>query len=98
MKRDQAVDVLSRHAHEIKALGALSLYLFGSTARDEARVESDVDLFIDYDREGRFNAFDLLDLRAALEEKLGASVDLTTRDGLHPKLRAGIVDQAIKIF
>jgi predicted nucleotidyltransferase len=34
----------------IKALGATSLYIFGSTVRDDATSDSDIDLFIDHDR------------------------------------------------
>jgi predicted nucleotidyltransferase len=34
-------------------MGATALYLFGSTARDEAGEASDLDLFIDYDPDSR---------------------------------------------
>jgi predicted nucleotidyltransferase len=34
-------------------MGATSLYIFGSTARDEANKDSDVNLFIDYDRNSK---------------------------------------------
>ena len=39
----------------MKALGATALYVFGSTARDEATARNDLDLFIDYDRDRRFS-------------------------------------------
>jgi len=44
---------LNRQAGAVKALGATGLYLFGSIARDDAGLESDLDLFIDYDRRRR---------------------------------------------
>ena len=59
---------------------------------------SDVDLFIDYDQGSRFNAFDLLEIKSLVEQRLGATVDLTTRDGLHPRLRPEIEREAIKVF
>ena len=34
---------------DIRRRGAQSLYLFGSTSRNEARPESDVDVFVDPD-------------------------------------------------
>jgi hypothetical protein len=40
-------------AEALQALEATSLYLFGSVVRDEAKAASDLDLFIDYDRDGR---------------------------------------------
>jgi len=79
-------------------MGATSLYVFGSTASDEAGPDSDLDIFIDYDRESRFNAFDLVGIKQFLENELGLDVDVTTRDGLHPRLRADIEQSALRIF
>lgn len=82
----------------MKALGATSLYVFGSVAQDDARADSDLDLFIDYDQDGTFNAFDLVGIKQYLEEKLGVEVDVTTRDGLHPMLRTDIEKSAVRVF
>lgn len=79
-------------------MGATSLYLYGSTARDEAGPSSDMDLYLDYDPSSRFNALDLVGIKQFLEDSLGLAVDLTTRDGLHPRLRADIEKSAIRIF
>jgi uncharacterized protein len=49
MDRTAAITALKHHASAIKAMGATSLYVFGSTVRDEAKETSDLDLFIDYD-------------------------------------------------
>jgi predicted nucleotidyltransferase len=54
MNRAEAVARLRDHADAIKAMGATSLYLFGSAAEDTAGASSDLDLFIDYDVTGRF--------------------------------------------
>jgi hypothetical protein len=94
----EAIAELRRHAKAIQSLGATSLYLFGSVARDEAVTASDLDLFIDYDPDSRFNAFDLVGIKQYLEEELGVPVDVTTRDGLHPMLRSEIERSAIRIF
>jgi hypothetical protein len=37
MERDRAIDILQSHAAEARGLGATAFYLFGLTARDEAR-------------------------------------------------------------
>ncbi len=98
MSKIEAIMKLQRHAEAIKALGATSLFLFGSIARDEANTGSDLDLFVDYDRHGSFNAFDLVGIKQFLEHELGVSVDITTRDGLHPMLRAEIEKSAVRVF
>ncbi len=43
MDRDAAITKLKEHEAESKHLGVEHLYLFGSTARGEAREDSDVD-------------------------------------------------------
>lgn len=79
-------------------MGATSLYLFGSVAENASDAASDLDLFIDYDVAGRFNAFDLVGIKQFLEDALGVDVDVTTRDGLHPMLRGDIERSAIRVF
>jgi predicted nucleotidyltransferase len=98
MNKLEAIDKLKRQAQAIKAMGATSLYLFGSIAQGEAGRGSDLDLFIDYDPNGRFNAFDLVGIKQLLESELGIDVDITTRDGLHPMLRTDIEQSAIRVF
>jgi predicted nucleotidyltransferase len=82
----------------VRSHGVRALYLFGSTARDGARDGSDIDIFIEPDPATRFNAFDLIDVKTILEKRLAAHVDLTTREGLHPRLREQIEREAIQVF
>jgi uncharacterized protein len=48
MDRDTAISLLKAHEAELRRLGIQRLYLFGSTARGDARADSDVDLFFDH--------------------------------------------------
>jgi uncharacterized protein len=98
MNRRDAIEKLTQQADALRALGATSLYLFGSVARDEARPESDLDLFIDYDLTKKFSLLDLVGIKLFLEEELEAEVDVTTRDSLHPKLKDRIEQFALQIF
>ena len=72
--------------------------MFGSTARNENNSNSDLDLFVDYDPNGKFNALDLVDIKLLLEDRLGLEVDVTTRDSLHPMLRDDIEKSAVRVF
>ena len=98
MKRQEAIERLKDRADPIRARGATALYLFGSAARDEAGEGSDLDLFVDYDPSKKFSLVDLTDIKLFLEDELGVAVDVTTRDSLHPMLRADIEKSAIRVF
>ena len=97
MKRDDAISRLRAHEADLKRLGVEHLYLFGSTARGEARDDSDVDLFFDYER-GKFGLFELMDVQAYAARLLGRKTDIMTRNSLHPRLRTRIEETAVLIF
>jgi predicted nucleotidyltransferase len=67
-------------------------------ASDKSGAKSDLDLFIDYDPRGKFNAFDLVASKRLLENGLGVDVDLTTRKGLHPLIRKRVEVEATRVF
>lgn len=98
MTKAEALRKLRDQASAIRALGATSLFLFGSTARDRAGAKSDIDLFVDYDPRGRFNALDLVAVKRLLEKSLRVEVDLTTRKGLHPLIRKRVEAEATRVF
>src|SRR5258708_38386547 len=98
MNRNEAISALKSCADAIKARGATSLFLFGSSARDSARPESDLDLFVDYDPGEKFSLVDLVDIKFYLEDRLGLPVGITTRHSLHPKLRQSIENSPVPLF
>jgi predicted nucleotidyltransferase len=98
MDRVEVVRKLQDRVAAIKAMGATSLYLFGSVARGEANPGSDLDLFVDYDPASRFSLVELVGIKQLLEGELGVEVDVTTRDSLHPMLRDDIERSAVRIF
>lgn len=97
MERDAAIARLKAHEAELKLLGVEHLYLFGSTARGEAREDSDVDLFFDHP-EGSLGLFELMDVKAAAARILGRKADIMTRRSLHPVLRERIEASARRVF
>lgn len=98
MEKAEAVEKLRAFEPRLRALGATSLYLFGSTARDEATPSSDLDLFLDLDPAQRFTLLDLVSAKLMVEDELGTNVDVATRDGLHPRMRDEIEREAVRIF
>lgn len=98
MKRDEIIARLKQTEPALRRLGVGALYLFGSHARDEAREDSDVDVFIDTEsgKPMRFSPY--MDALAVIQNTLDVRVDYCTRNGLHPMLRADIEREAIRVF
>jgi predicted nucleotidyltransferase len=98
MRRDDVMAKLKEAEPALRARGASALYLFGSHARDEARPDSDVDIFIDKDPSRKFGFDEFMDIYLLLQERLGGGVDYGTREGLHPVLRPDIEREAVRVF
>jgi uncharacterized protein len=97
MDRGEAMARLKQHEAELKRLGIEHLHLFGSTARDEARPDSDVDLFFDHP-EGSIGLCELMDVKQAAARILGYRADIMTRRSLHRVLRQRIESSALQVF
>ncbi len=97
MKRDTAIKRLKKCKRAIKQLGATSLYLFGSTARNQAKPTSDIDIMIDYDA-SRFSLIELMTIQDFIRKRLGLPVDVIPRDCLKPSVRIATEKEAIKVF
>ena len=94
----ETIAVLQKRAAAIRALGATALYVYGSRARTDARPTSDPDAYVEYAPASTFSLVGLAGIKLLMEEALGLEVDITTRDSLHPMLRAGIEAEAIRVF
>jgi uncharacterized protein len=97
MERDEAIAKLKEHEAELRRLGVEHLYLFGSTARGDARPDSDVDLFFDHP-EGSLGLYELMDVKDAAALVLGCKADIMTRRSLHRVLRERIEASALQVF
>ena len=86
MERDKALQILSEHKAELaRKHGVKSIAIFGSTARNEARPDSDVDILVEFEKPVGY--FKLADISFYLEEKLGQEVDLATPGALRSPVR-----------
>jgi predicted nucleotidyltransferase len=98
MRREEVIARLKHMEPAVRALGARALYLYGSHARDEARPDSDVDVFIDKDPMRPFGLSEFMDIYFMLREALDVEVGYTTRDGLVEFYRPQIEREAIQVF
>ena len=100
MKRDEALSRLRRQAPALRAVGVRGLSLFGSTARDEAGPESDIDVLVDvdFDANPRFGLLALIGVQHSLADQLGQPVHATFNGPMTEALRASIARDAIDVF
>jgi uncharacterized protein len=87
-KRDIILTIAQRH-------GVTSVKVFGSFARGEARADSDLDLLVEAGPET--TPFFPGGLLADLEEELGRRVEVVEAAGLHPRLRAQVLGEAVPL-
>ena len=96
MKRNEVLKIIAEHREQLEQLGVKSLSLFGSVARDEARLDSDVDLLVQFNR--AIGLFEFIEVKLYLEDILGCSVDLGTQNALKEHLREPVLKDVIHAF
>lgn len=96
MKRDEVLSLVAAHREELERLGVKALNLFGSVARDEARLDSDVDFLVEFSIEA--GLFDLFRVQHYLEDLLEREIDLGTEDALREHLRQPVMRDVIRVF
>jgi hypothetical protein len=100
MHRDDIIARLKEAEPTLRARGVGALYLFGSYARDEARPDSDVDVFVDPATDEGFGFLNYMDAYEAIRRAVGREVEIgySTRDGLSRYIRPNVEQEAIRIF
>jgi predicted nucleotidyltransferase len=94
-----AIEALRVRQSEIRSIaakhGAGNVRVFGSVARGEASVNSDVDILIDI--VGPTTPWFPGGLLADLEKALGHRVDIVIARSLHPLIRESVLKEAIPL-
>lgn len=82
---------------EIKTIaaqhGAFNVRVFGSVAKGEATPNSDLDLLVDYDLD-KISPWFPVRLIRDIENLLNIKVDIVTSEGLKPRIRNEILQEA----
>ena len=96
VRRNDVLAVLARLKPLLaKQYGVTRLALFGSTVRDEARPDSDIDIVVAFD--GPATSERYFGVQFMLEDELGRSVDLVTDKAMRAELRPYIEREAINV-
>ncbi|MEA5508762.1 nucleotidyltransferase family protein [Crocosphaera sp. UHCC 0190] len=95
MERDKVLNILKINYQIIENYGIKSLAIFGSVARNEATVNSDVDILVEFTEKVTFDRY--MDLKFYLEDCLGTKVDLVTHNMLKSPIRQTVEQEAIYV-
>ncbi|MCX6810049.1 MAG: nucleotidyltransferase domain-containing protein [Candidatus Berkelbacteria bacterium] len=81
--RIKVIPLLTKH-------GVVSAAIFGSRAKNQARINSDYDFLLNFDPKKEYSLYDLVDIKNNLEKKLDSPVDVITESGLNPKMKTEV--------
>lgn len=96
MKKNKAIKILRAHKTQLKLeFGVIDLALFGSTSRDTAGPQSDIDILVSFD--GPATSARYFGLQFFLEDLFGVPVDLVTDKALRSELRPYVEQEAIHV-
>ena len=96
MDRTHTAQQLAQAKPELhRRFGVTRLALFGSTARNQRRHDSDVDVLVGFD--GPASAMRYFGVQFFLEDLLGCDVDLVTEKALRAELRPFIERELIDV-
>lgn len=96
MNRSRAIELLTQSKPTLAArFGVTQLALFGSTARDAATNDSDIDILVAFD--GPATSERYFGVQFHLEDLFGCAVDLVTQKALRPELRPFIEKEAVHV-
>lgn len=96
MRKDEALKLLTQHKPElVRRFGVTDLALFGSTVRDTARPDSDVDVLVSFD--GPATAKRYFGVQFYLEDLLECPIDLVQKSVVRAELKPYIERDLIHV-
>lgn len=78
-----------------KKYGVKNLEVFGSYIRGEQKKGSDLDILVEFHR--KIDLFKYIELENFLSKKAGVKVDLVMKDTLKPRIKDGILKEAVPV-
>jgi predicted nucleotidyltransferase len=98
MNREIVISALRAHESELRAAGVVRLSLFGSTARGEARPDSDIDLLAAFDDARPLSLLDVIRIENQISDLLGHAVDLIEEGTLKPRVQQDVDREVMRAF
>jgi predicted nucleotidyltransferase len=98
MNRDAVIAILRAHDAPLRLRGVLRAALFGSTARNEARPDSDLDIMVEIDPSAHVDLYGYAGITRYIAELFPVPVDVAEREMLLEPVRATAETDAVYAF
>lgn len=92
--RSDIIELVEDNRTAIKEFGVREFGIFGSFARDEQKLTSDIDVLVELERE---TFKDYMGLLSFLEDIFGRKVDLVMKDTIKPIIRDRILRETVYV-
>lgn len=93
---EEVLNILKNHLPDLEeGYGLKRLRVFGTYARGESRLKSDLDLLVEFDRVPTM--FEFVRLERHLAKVLGVKVDLVMKTALKPEIGKRILAEVVPV-
>jgi predicted nucleotidyltransferase len=82
----------------LKLKPVISAWIFGSYAREEASLESDIDILVELDYESKIDLFDFIKMNYELSDLLHKKIDLISTKSLSPFIKPAVDKDKVLIY